>query len=241
MKRYFSFVEAQPPAKVKINNVNLLVKLHQVKSQTHQNHLVKRCKNRSNPDPKWMDNGNDAYRNVDGTLFMFYTNKNQNYNANAVHIFHGKKYLALSVYPDLYQLIDFHRKNSDVMKLYNNTPEALQLPSLLIKDSPSELNDYGSHLSNTSAKEIEVAIEWLIWNYIKFEDFIIAKGLKLENLLHFWSDGAATLIGTKTGVVKRFEKINPFYYICALFFSTYAKFKDDIGDVRRTDVLLFLD
>lgn len=71
MKRYFSFVEAQPPAKVKINNVNLLVKLHQVKSQTHQNHLVKRCKNRSNPDPKWMDNGNDAYRNVDGTLFMF--------------------------------------------------------------------------------------------------------------------------------------------------------------------------
>jgi NDP-sugar pyrophosphorylase family protein len=78
-----------------------------------------------------------------------------------VHIFHGKKYLALSVYPDLYQLIDFHRKNSDVMKLYN-TPEALQLPSLLIKDSPSELNDYGSHLSNTSAKEIEVAIVYVI-------------------------------------------------------------------------------
>ncbi|UZO07549.1 uncharacterized protein OCT59_027832 [Rhizophagus irregularis] len=173
MKRYFSFVEAQPPAKVKINNVNLLVKLHQVKSQTHQNHLVKRCKNRSNPDPKWMDNGNDAYRNVDGTLFMFY----------------------------------FHRKNSDVMKLYNNTPEALQLPSLLIKDSPSELNDYGSHLSNTSAKEIEVAIEWLIWNYIKFEDFIIAKGLKLENLLHFWSDGAATLIGTKTGSFRRMQNL----------------------------------
>ncbi|GBC10665.1 hypothetical protein RclHR1_09800009 [Rhizophagus clarus] len=37
--------------------------------------------------------------------------------------FMAKKYLALSVYPDLYQLIDFHRKNSDVMKLCN-TPEA---------------------------------------------------------------------------------------------------------------------
>lgn len=85
-----------------------------------------------------------------------------------MHIFHGKKYLALSVYPDLYQLIDFHRKNSDVMKLYNNTPEALQLPSLLIKDSPSELNDYGSHLSNTSAKEIEVAIVYVIEkHYVK--------------------------------------------------------------------------
>ncbi|CAB4462023.1 unnamed protein product [Rhizophagus irregularis] len=37
------------------------------------------------------------------------------------------------------------------------------------------------------------------------KSFIIAKGLKVENLLHFGSDGAATLIGTKTGVVKRFE------------------------------------
>ena len=35
---------------------------------------VKRSKNRSNPDPKWMDNGNDAwleYRDIDGTIFMF--------------------------------------------------------------------------------------------------------------------------------------------------------------------------
>ncbi|PKK73531.1 hypothetical protein RhiirC2_847565 [Rhizophagus irregularis] len=31
--------------------------------------------------------------------------------------FMAKKYLALSVYPDLYELIDFHRKNSEVMKL----------------------------------------------------------------------------------------------------------------------------
>jgi hypothetical protein len=75
--------------------------------------------------------------------------------------FMAKKYLALSVYPDLYQLIDFHRKNSKVMKLCN-TPEALQLPSLLIKDSPSESNEYGSHLSNTSEKEIEEAIVYVI-------------------------------------------------------------------------------
>ncbi|CAB5362607.1 unnamed protein product [Rhizophagus irregularis] len=172
MKRYFSSVETHPPAK------------------------------KSNPDPKCMDNGNDAwleYRNVDGTLFMFY----------------------------------FHRKNSDVMKLYN-TPEALQLPSLLIKDSPSELNDYGSHLSNTSAKEIEVAIVYVIekalceeirnsnnWSIMIDETNSITdekhlaivsrhishNGLKLENILHFGSDGAATLIGTKTGSFRRMQNL----------------------------------
>ncbi|CAG8444740.1 8695_t:CDS:2 [Funneliformis caledonium] len=66
---------------------------------------VKRSKNRSSPDLKWMDNRNDAY----------------------------KKYIAFSTYSDLYQLIDFHKNNSEVMKLYD-TLKALQLSSLLSKE-----------------------------------------------------------------------------------------------------------
>ena len=80
-----------------------------------------------------------------------------------MYIFYGKKCLALLVYPDLYQLIDFHKKNSEVMRLCE-TPEALQLPSLLPKNS-LELNEFGSyesHLSSTSAKEIKEAIVYVI-------------------------------------------------------------------------------
>ncbi|CAB4429571.1 unnamed protein product [Rhizophagus irregularis] len=275
MKRFFPSVETQPSAKAS------------EKPDSSKPSEVKRRKNRSAPDPKWMDNGNDAwleYREVNGTLIMFcrwceskkYTNElakgTSNYrkqsidrhlnhhehkseaearrNQNIIRVdfsrnldthkirvitqmqciyFMAKKYLALSVYPDLYELIDFHRKNSEVMKLCD-TPETLQSPSLLTKDLPLESNEYGSHLSNTSAKEMEEAIVYVIekalceeirssnhWNELTAEaiafdlkSFIIAKGLKVENLLHFGSDGAATLIGTKTGVVKRFEKINPF-------------------------------
>jgi len=69
-----------------------------------------------------------------------------------MHIFCGKKYMTLSTYPDLYQLVDFHRKNSEIMKLCD-TPEALQLPSLSSENLPLESYEYGSHLSNTSAKK----------------------------------------------------------------------------------------
>lgn len=220
MKRYFPSAEIQPPAKGKNKTCE---PSGEASSSEKPNSLkpseVKCHKNRSNPDPKWMDNGNDAwleYRDVEGTLYMFcrwyeskkYTNelakgtsnyqkqsidqhlnhheykaeaearRNQNIirveflhqlDANKIKIimqmqciyFMAKKYLALSVYPDLYQLIDFYRRNSEVMKL-SNTSEALQLPSLLIKDLPSESNKYGSHLSNTSAKKIEEAIAYVI-------------------------------------------------------------------------------
>ena len=47
------------------------------------------------------------------------------------------------------------------MKLCDTT-EALQLPSLLSKDPQLESNEYGSHLSNTSAKDIEEAIAYVI-------------------------------------------------------------------------------
>ncbi|CAG8664567.1 11178_t:CDS:1, partial [Dentiscutata heterogama] len=181
--------------------------------------------------------------------------------------FAAKKYLALSVYPDLYQFIDFHQKNSEVMKLCD-MPEVLQLPSHLSKNLPLESNEYGSHLSDTSAKDIEEAIVYVIekalyeeirssvnWSVmidetnsitdekhlaivsrhmvynvpvtqylgiinldelnaeaitLDLKNFFIAKGLEIKNLLHFCSDGAATLIGKKTGVVKRFQEINPF-------------------------------
>ena len=45
---------------------------------------------------------------------------------------------------------------------------------------------------------------------LNLKNFISAKGLKIENLLHFGSDGVATLIGKSTGVVKQFQEINPF-------------------------------
>ena len=147
-------------------------------------------------------------------------------------------------------------------------PETLQLPSLLSKDPRLASNEYGSHLSNTSAKDIEEAIVYVIekalceeirnsnnwsimidetnsitdekhlaivsWHIshnvpvirylgminldelnaeaitLNLKNFISAKGLKIENLLHFGSDGVATLIGKNTGVVKRFQEINPF-------------------------------
>lgn len=326
MKRYFPSVETQPSAKGKQKQSEFPGESSSSeKPDSSKPSEVKRRKNRSAPDPKWMDNGNDAwleYREVNGTLVMFcrwceskkYTNElakgTSNYrkqsidrhlnhhehkteaearrNQNIIRVdfsrnldthkvraitqmqciyFMAKKYLALSVYPDLYELIDFHRKNSEVMKLCD-TPETLQSPSLLTKDLPLESNEYGSHLSNTSAKEMEEAIVYVIekalceeirssnhWSIMidetnsitdekhlavvsrhishnvpvtrylgmidlddltaeaiafDLKSFIIAKGLKVENLLHFGSDGAATLIGTKTGVVKRFEKINPF-------------------------------
>ncbi|CAB4436947.1 unnamed protein product [Rhizophagus irregularis] len=86
----------------------------------------------------------------------------------------------------------------------SSKPSALQLPSLLIKDSPSELNDYGSHLSNTSAKEIEEAIVYVIEKALCEE---IRNSNNWKNLLHFGSDGAATLIGTKTGSFRRMQNL----------------------------------
>ncbi len=74
-----------------------------------------------------------------------------------------KKYLAIPIYSDLYQLINFYKKNSEVIKLCK-TPEALQLPSLLLKNS-LELNKFRSyrlHLLNTFVKKIEEAIVYVI-------------------------------------------------------------------------------
>src|SRR6266496_240026 len=45
---------------------------------------------------------------------------------------------------------------------------------------------------------------------LNLKNFISAKGLKIENLLHFGCDGITILIGKNTGVVKRFQDINPF-------------------------------
>ncbi|PKY47303.1 hypothetical protein RhiirA4_444771 [Rhizophagus irregularis] len=220
MKRFFPSVETQPSAKGKQKQSEFPGESSSSeKPDSSKPSEVKRRKNRSAPDPKWMDNGNDAwleYREVNGTLIMFcrwceskkYTNElakgTSNYrkqsidrhlnhhehkseaearrNQNIIRVdfsrnldthkirvitqmqciyFMAKKYLALSVYPDLYELIDFHRKNSEVMKLCD-TPETLQSPSLLTKDLPLESNEYGSHLSNTSAKEMEEAIVYVI-------------------------------------------------------------------------------
>ncbi|CAG8718666.1 13732_t:CDS:2, partial [Funneliformis mosseae] len=55
--------------------------------------------------------------------------------------FTAKKYIALSIYPNLYQLVDFHKKNSQTMNLCD-TPKALQLPSLSSKNLSSESNEY---------------------------------------------------------------------------------------------------
>ncbi|CAG8661684.1 20312_t:CDS:2, partial [Gigaspora rosea] len=45
---------------------------------------------------------------------------------------------------------------------------------------------------------------------LELKNFFIAKELEIKIYYIFCSDGAATLIGKKTGVVKRFQKINPF-------------------------------
>ena len=45
---------------------------------------------------------------------------------------------------------------------------------------------------------------------LNLKNFIVAKGLEVKKVLHIGSDGTATLVGTKSGVVKRFQDINPF-------------------------------
>ena len=45
---------------------------------------------------------------------------------------------------------------------------------------------------------------------MNLKNFIVAKGLEVKKVLHIGSDGTATLVGTKSGVVKRFQDINPF-------------------------------
>ncbi|CAG8720731.1 8026_t:CDS:2 [Gigaspora margarita] len=42
------------------------------------------------------------------------------------------------------------------------------------------------------------------------ERFIIAKSLNIENLTHFGSDGASTMLGQRTGVAARLKKYNPY-------------------------------
>ncbi|PKK77826.1 hypothetical protein RhiirC2_807352 [Rhizophagus irregularis] len=192
--------------------------------------------------------------------------------------FMTKKYLALSVYPDLYKLIDFHRKNFEVMKLYD-TSEILQSPSLLTKDLPLESNEYESHLSNTSAKEMEEVIVYVIekalceeirssnhWSimidetnsitdekhlavvsrhilhnvpiirYLEMinldeltaeaiafdlKSFIIAKGLKVKILLHFDSDGAATLISMKKVLLNDLKRLILLLYLFIVLHIDY--------------------
>ena len=63
--------------------------------------------------------------------------------------FAAKKYMALSIYPDLYQLVDFHRNNSKIMKLCD-TSEALQLPSL----SMNMVHIYQIHLPKILKKQL---------------------------------------------------------------------------------------
>ncbi|KAF0479082.1 zinc finger protein [Gigaspora margarita] len=144
MKRHF-FVETNFSEKDISDNDEQ----NQVEPVILSSEKPKRNKIRTSPDPKWMDNGNDAwleYRNVDGTIFMFcrwcesknYANelakgtteaeakKNQKISAIKFSIqlatdaqklktisqmqciyFAAKKYLALAIYPDLYQFVDF--------------------------------------------------------------------------------------------------------------------------------------
>ncbi|CAG8688997.1 5712_t:CDS:1, partial [Funneliformis mosseae] len=43
-------------------------------SSSSRKHEVKHCKYRNNPDPKWMDNGNNAwleYKNINKIVNMF--------------------------------------------------------------------------------------------------------------------------------------------------------------------------
>ncbi|CAG8548982.1 15897_t:CDS:2, partial [Dentiscutata heterogama] len=238
------------------------------------NEKPKRNKIRSSPNPK----------DVNGILFMFckwcesknYANElakgTSNYRKQSIdrHLNHHEHKAEAEA-----------RKNQNIMAIkfslqlatdafmnLCNTPAALELPSHLLKNLPLESNEYGSHLSETSAKDIEEAIVYVIekalyeeirssinWSIMIDETnsitnekhlaivsrhmfyiilvtrylgiinldelnaeaiildlkiFFIAKGLEIKNLLHFCSDGAATLIGKKTGVVKRFQEINPF-------------------------------
>ncbi|CAG8661700.1 hypothetical protein C2G38_2046492 [Gigaspora rosea] len=189
MKRYFSIEtnssEKDTSKKDEQNQVEPFIEIL-------SSEKPKRNKVRTSPDPKWMDNGNDAwleYRNVNGMIFMFckwcesknYTNelakgtsnyrkqsigrylvhhehkaevaakKNQNISVIKFSLqlatdaqklktisqmqciyFAAKKYLALAIYPDLYQFVNFQQKNSEVLKLCD-TPEALELPTHLSK------------------------------------------------------------------------------------------------------------
>ncbi|CAG8599452.1 772_t:CDS:1, partial [Dentiscutata heterogama] len=68
--------------------------------------------------------------------------------------FAAKKYLALLVYSDLYQFIDFYYKNFKVINLCD-TPLALEFLLHLSKNLLLESNKYGFYLSEISAKDIE--------------------------------------------------------------------------------------
>ncbi|RGB27386.1 hypothetical protein C1646_769180 [Rhizophagus diaphanus] len=178
---------------------------------------VKRCKNRSAPDPKWMDNGNDAwleYREVNGILVIFcrwceskkYTNElakgTSNYRKQSIdrHLNHHEHKTEAEV-----------RRNQNIIRVdFSQMEEAIVyvIEKALCEEIRSS-NHWSIMIDETNSITDEKHLA-VMSQHISHNSFIIAKGLKVENLLHFGSDGAATLIGIKTGVVKRFEKINPF-------------------------------
>ena len=78
MKRYFS--EVQKPQKGKQNQIETPGEaLSSEQPDSSKPSEVKRHKTKSNPDPKWMDNGNSAwleYRDVNGIIFSGVNQKN---------------------------------------------------------------------------------------------------------------------------------------------------------------------
>jgi len=75
MKRYFSSVETQSTEKGKQKQFKSSDKaLLNEKSDLSKLSEIKRSKNRSKPDSKWIENGNNAwleYRDIYEVLFMF--------------------------------------------------------------------------------------------------------------------------------------------------------------------------
>ena len=62
---------------------------------------------------------------------------------------------------------------------------------------------------------------------LNLKNFIVAKGLEVKKVLHIGSDGTTTLVGTKSGIVKRFQDINPFItYVHCIAYRLHLAGKD---------------
>ncbi|CAG8625122.1 5065_t:CDS:2, partial [Cetraspora pellucida] len=144
---------------------------------------------------------------------------------NVYHI--SKNHLALDLFPHLCNLINLQLETQTEL-IYDQEPSTISLSNSSTLINNSRHNTYASYENPVSAKLFLEAISFVIeqsviketnlslyWSIMIDENcsaasitanlkrFITAKALSLENLMHFGSDGASTMLGCKTGVAAR--------------------------------------
>ncbi|GBB98646.1 hypothetical protein RclHR1_03290004 [Rhizophagus clarus] len=159
--------------------------------------------------------------------------------------FTAKNHISLEIYPKLCELI---------------TPSQNQniIPKQLVDNTNSTCSSYGTYQNHNSGKEMEKSITTMVSKYfshnipvlryiglIELEDciadniltqileFIQNNGFNLDNLIHFDSDGAFTMIGCKNGVAAKLKELNPFLTLVhCISHRLYLIRKDTANEVQ---------